>query len=127
MASVYDFQVSELEETDLFDEQLRDRIHGRLMSQCETDPLTECWVFTGPWTNRGFGRIRVGRRVYRITRVAAWVYLGIPLWRAIRVYLTCQCHACFNPDHLAIARSQAEYLRSKQSLWRFRRRNLLVK
>jgi hypothetical protein len=125
-ASAYEFPVSELEASDHYDEQLRDRIHERLLGQCETDPVTECWVFTGPWTSRGCGHVRVGRRVYRIARVSAWVYLGVPLWQSLRVYLKCETHACFNPEHLAIAESHAAYLRSEQSLWRSQRRSFSV-
>jgi hypothetical protein len=86
------------------EEQLKDRVHERLLPQCEVDPETECWIFVGGWNRSGQGVVRIGGKQHAASRVAAWVYLGgfdldDP---SVRVKHTCQSPACINPDHLLV-------------------------
>lgn len=89
------------------DEQaLKDRVHALLQdpARCEVDPASGCWVYTGAWEADGEGRLRVGRAVYAVARVAAWLYLpGYDFWDTTRVvHASCRNPACFNPEHLRV-------------------------
>jgi hypothetical protein len=95
---------------------LRDRIHEKLGEQCELDAETGCWIYTGPWTEKGAAKVRVGRQVYTLHRVSAWLYRGFELWSRQVVYHTCRSPACYNPGHLAFADSQAEALAAMRKL-----------
>jgi hypothetical protein len=119
MTVLFDFPVQDLEVTDEREQDLRDRVHTLLTTRSELDPITNCWVYTGPWTTQGAcGTIRIGRRVYRVARVSAWVYLDFDLWRSEEVFVDCDCNACFNPDHLRIA---------SLNRWLMRRQHLKVR
>lgn len=98
----------------------KDAIHARLLTRCEYDPATNCWVYTGAWDKNGLGAMKVGGRLVPVHRVSAWIYRGgFDLWdRSVKVRHRCKncCPACFNPDHLAIKRklptaAEAERLR----------------
>lgn len=98
------------------EDDLKDAVYERLMDplRFQTDPDTDCMIFLGSWTESGVGRVRVGQRVYNVCRVAAWVFLGEPLWSDRCPYHRCDNPACFNPDHIGVApsRSIAYALRS---------------
>lgn len=102
--------------TEQDEDDLKDVVYERLMepTRFATDPDTDCMIFVGAWTERGVGRVRVGQRVYNVVRVAAWVFLGEPLWSDRCPYHRCPNPACFNPDHIGVApsRSIAYALRS---------------
>jgi hypothetical protein len=102
------------------DEDLKDLVHGRLLTpgRYEADPLTDCLIFCGAWTERGVGRVRVGQRVYNVARVAAWLYKGMDLFSSRWAYHRCNSSACFAEEHVGIApsRSIAFALRRAENL-----------
>ena len=102
------------------EQEIKDKIHGRLNARCELDPGTGCWVYTGYWDQKGQGQIRVGRRVYTLPRVSAWLYIaGFRLEDRRWAFRRCENSACFNPEHVLIADSQAEALAILRGMGRF--------
>jgi hypothetical protein len=105
---------------DQHEQEIKDKIHGRLNSRCELDPCTDCWVYTGYWDRKGQGQIRVGRRVYTLPRVSAWLYIsGFRLEDPRWAFRRCENSACFNPAHVLVADSQAEALALLRGMGRF--------
>lgn len=101
--------VLRLNDCDGTDQDLKDRVHQRLLENSEEDEHTGCWIYLGAWDHAGRPTIRVGQGTYRIMRVAAWVYKrGFELWSAQWAFHICQTPACFNPEHLQIADSREE-------------------
>lgn len=93
------------------DQRLRDTIHERLLRRCEADPRTGCQIFTGCWVKDGRGYIRVGRRVYPLARVSAWLYIpGFQLWDSRLISRVCDSPACLEPSHLRVVESRQEQL-----------------
>lgn len=102
-----------LDRFDAAEQDLKDLIHERLQARTEVDSRTGCTIYTGAWEQNGLAKVRVGRRVYSITRVAAWLYLpGFKLWDVRRVghKPCCPNPACFSVDHLVVLADQAESL-----------------
>ncbi len=116
MPSALDAPIYSLNGMNDLEQSRRDLLHKRLLSRSTTDLETGCWIFTGPWTEQGHGKMRVGHRVYKIGRVSMWVYLGFELWDTRVVYHTCPNPACFNFEHLAIANTHAEALAAMRKL-----------
>lgn len=111
-----------LNSLDAGDQRLKDKVHERLLARSENDPRTGCWIYTGAWTEDGRGKIKAGFRVYPVARVAAWIYFrGFELWGPQAVYhkrRTCP-PACFNPEHIAVAPTQAAARAALRALGRF--------
>src|SRR5215831_9613653 len=108
-----DDDILELEAFDDMEQALKDRVHQRLSERCEVDHATGCWIYTGAWGEDGQGKVRVGYKVYPVSRVAAWLYLkGFRLWDVPLVLHKrwCPHPACFNPDHLVIVDDLAKRL-----------------
>lgn len=101
--------VALLDGFDSSEQDLKDRLYERIQTRTEFDPLTECVIYTGAWEPRsGQARIRLGTKVYCLTRVTAWIYLpGFRIWSGRRVVRTCDAPACCNPDHIRVLADQA--------------------
>lgn len=72
----------------------------------------DCWIWTGS-NNGRYGEIRFGRKLYKIHKVAAAVYLGYVLDEHDSKYQVnhkCPNKLCFNPEHLYIG-TQGENLK----------------
>lgn len=105
---------------DAEEQKIKDKIHGRLNARCELDPGTGCWIYCGYWDRKGQGQIRVGRRVYTLPRVSAWLYIaGFRLEDRRWAFRRCENSACFNPDHVLVATNQAEALALLRGMGRF--------
>ena len=104
------------------DDDLKEKIHARLLGKCEVDRFTGCHIFTGAWEPDGMGKVRVGRKSYTVSRVAAWLYMGLEdLDGPEMVYHNhlCRTPACFNPEHLAIAGNRNEAFDVLRSMGRW--------
>lgn len=103
-------------------QELRDRLFEKLQSLCEVDHESGCWIYCGAWDRGGRGRMRVGRHVFSVKRVAAWIYRGgFELARGKVVAGTCGTPACFNPDHLLVAADWADAWHRLKRLGRYDR------
>ena len=77
---------------------LADRIEARIRRD------GECWIWTGPLLENGYGRLNVGGRGRPVHRVAYEVYIG-PAPSSLKIDQKCGRRACVNPDHLVAAAS----------------------
>jgi hypothetical protein len=110
-----DRPVCSLNGSDSVDQALKDKIHARLNDpkRFSYEPSTDCWLYCGSWNDQGQAVIRVGVKPYPVSRVAAWLYTeGFELWGANTAVRTCDCPACFNPDHLLV-------FPDRSSAWRY--------
>lgn len=71
----------------------------RLLSRVEVDPATGCWLWTGGATPKGYGRFRVGGRLYYPHRLTFVHFVG-ELGDDEQVDHLCGEERCCNPDHL---------------------------
>ena len=60
-----------------------------------------CWEWQGALTQHGYGRMSWRDRIYRTHRLAAHLWLGLPLEEStVKVCHHCDNPPCFNPEHL---------------------------
>lgn len=121
MASYLQQGVFSLNQLDT-DQELRDRVHERILARCSSDG--NCSIYEGNWDADGTPKIKVGVRTYSLVRVVAWLYKGLELWSPSAPVHTCRSPACANQDHVIILASRTEamnYLRAK-SIGRGRKR-----
>jgi len=104
-----DDHILDLNSFDAKEQDLKDKVHEMLQARMEIDHVTGCWIYTGAWEENGQAKMRIGRKVYGVHRVAAWLYFaGYDLWDVTRIAHDCQSPACFNPEHLVILQDQAD-------------------
>jgi hypothetical protein len=114
-----DDHVLRLDELDTAEADFKDRIHERLMALSECEPSTDCYVYTGCWEESGQAKMRVGGRVYHVSRVAAWVYFeDFQIWSNARTLRTCKTPACCNPEHIYVVRNQREAMAATKAAGR---------
>lgn len=60
-----------------------------------------CWIWTGCISKSGYGKIRWGKKDYRVHRIALFLWKGFDLEddRILGLH-NCKNRACFNPEHL---------------------------
>lgn len=87
----------------------------RFWSRVEKGP--DCWVWTGPRGQRGYGQINVGGRTLRVHRVSWAMHHGDP--GELFVCHKCDNPPCVRPDHLFIG-THTDNMRDKISKGRGR-------
>lgn len=83
---------------------LADRFIDRLdFGDCGAET---CWLWTGKRNRRGYGQVRVGRRVVLAHRAAWELWSGAAPPVGSHVLHTCDTPACVRPDHLWLGTHQ---------------------
>ena len=71
----------------------------RLLSNCQIDPITECWLWTGALNRDGYGSLMHDGRSESAHRAAYKVLVG-PTKPKLQVLHHCDVRNCMNPKHL---------------------------
>lgn len=74
----------------------------RLLSSRTIDPNTGCWSWTLGKQYTGYGVTWVDKKIYRVHRLSAHLFLDFPLDSKLSVLHRCDNTSCFNPEHLFI-------------------------
>jgi hypothetical protein len=72
----------------------------RLNQRREIDPVTGCWLWRGANTPFGYGVTTYRNIKVYVHRLAACLYLDLPLEGPHKVLHRCDNPPCFNPEHL---------------------------
>lgn len=83
----------------------------RLFKRREIDPITHCWIWTGHWDDKGYGKMRIARpfdKEIGVHIVATHIWLGEPLPTTKIVFRKCNNRACFNPDHFILCENRVQ-------------------
>jgi hypothetical protein len=72
-------------------------LEARLLAHRIIDPITGCWIWTGKTDRGGYGQISIDGRQYRVSRIAAHVFLGFDLDSPLFILHGCDRRRCFRP------------------------------
>jgi len=68
-------------------------------NQIRVDPITKCWIWTGPTDEKGYGLVTVNQKTNRTHRALFSITVSdIP--KGMKVLHRCDVPACCNPYHL---------------------------
>lgn len=97
-------------------------VEDRLKRRVEIDPLTQCWLWTGSLSGKGYGQFRVdSSRPQLAHRVSYGLFVGPP--GDSFVLHRCDTPRCINPEHLFLG-TQADNVADMQSKGRARKRGI---
>lgn len=82
----------------------------RLMERTEIDPITGCWLWTGPQNGRGYGQMWVGNSKLYVHRVSYEEYIG-PIPDGLQLDHRCRTRNCLRPGHLEPVTGKVNILR----------------
>lgn len=74
-------------------------IIDRFTARLRIDPTTDCWLWTGAVTTRGYGRMTIDGLTTSTHRFAYQMLVG-PIPPATVIDHLCERKRCCNPDHL---------------------------
>lgn len=81
----------------------------RFLAQVHIDPDSDCWIWTGASTTRGYGRMTIDGTTTSTHRFAYQMLVG-PIPPGNVIDHLCERQRCCNPDHLEPV-TQAENIR----------------
>ena len=87
----------------------------RLASKIRPNAVTGCWEWIGARDSRGYGNVRIGRRVQKAHR-AVWEAMCGPIDPGYECDHLCRVPWCVNPEHLELV-SHAENVRRGAARW----------
>ena len=71
-----------------------------LVDHLRIDPTTGCWIWTAATRRHGYGVVKWQGRMVPVHRLAASLWLGIPLDDPRLICHKCDNPPCWNPEHL---------------------------
>ena len=72
----------------------------RLLVMRRVDSTSDCWIWTGPIDNHGYGRIRVDGVKIRVHRLSHKLFKASEFIDNLQTCHRCNHRLCFNPEHL---------------------------
>src|SRR6187431_687084 len=91
-----------------------ENLENVLKSKTYIDPVSDCWIWEGAKNKKGYGHTRIEYIYYTVSRLSAFLYLGLDLAdRDTHALHKCPNKACWNPSHL--------YLGTNNDNWRDRK------
>jgi hypothetical protein len=101
----------------------------RFDTLCEKDPVSDCWLWTGPVNNIGYGMFGFSRETpdhngrmgnMMTAHRASWMMAhNKPIPAGMNVNHTCHIKNCVNPDHLEIGTQQEKIESMLRDGWPF--------
>ena len=89
--------------------------YGTVMERIERDTFYEpncgCWLFAGPVDERGYGRVRIGKKKVRVHNFTFQKDTMNPTSDDQVVMHSCDMPCCWNPDHLSAGTGCRQYRR----------------
>lgn len=71
----------------------------RFMARVSPEPMSGCWLWTGPVSHNGYGTVSLGGRTYRAHRISYELHVNtIP--EGLHIDHLCKVRCCVNPTHL---------------------------
>lgn len=91
----------------------------RFIARVHIDPDTDCWIWRGAGTSRGYGRMTIDGQTIQTHRFAYSMLVGPIPPREVIDHL-CEQKRCCNPDHLEIVTREENvrrYHRNHPGTW----------
>ena len=92
-----------------------EELPGGLTSKILPNRVTGCWEWTGARDSRGYGNVKVGRRVRKAHRVIYELVRG-PVPPGLECGHRCRVPWCVNPEHMEVV-AHAENVRRGAARW----------
>ena len=88
---------------------IEEKLLQRLLNNTFQDPITDCWLWKGSTSEKGYGRARYEGKLYGVHRLSAYLYLKLDLKDKSKQALhsiNCPNKNCWNPLHLYVGTNQ---------------------